>query len=483
MQYNVKSDEIVPSYAHDIKRTFKLFWPIFLGQIATTAMSVVDTVMSGIAGPVQLAGVAIGASFYWPAVLFIVGMSLAIQPTVAQLRGAGHSELIAKKMHLATVIILITSLIIGVIVCLLPLLYKLMPNVDQEMVRVGQGYLIAVAVGMPGFAMFNILRGYWEGLGNTIPSSIFGMIALLLNIPLNYIFIFGKFGAPELGGIGCGVATTITVYLTVILMLIYIKKSPYYAHYRIYEQLFAINFKEIKEFLHFAFPLALSTTIEVTCFSLVALLLSPFGPITVASHSIAMNVSGIIFMIPLAIASAVTIRVGEQMGAMHWHRALRTTLGAVYLGLFFYVLCFVTLIFGHGLIIEQYTSDPQVYALGSVLLLYCAAYLLPDSLQVISIGVLRGFKDSKTIFVITIISYWIVGMPIGYSLAYGIFGTEPMAAQGFWVGFICALSCASMLYIARIVYLFKNRVLPRTFILSSTATLEQIKEEVSQEQA
>lgn len=489
MQTNIKpegfsafNDELVPSYAHDIKRTFKLFWPIFLGQIATTAMSVVDTVMSGIAGPVQLAGVAIGASFYWPAVLFLVGMSLAIQPTVAQLRGAGQSHLIARKMHLATVIILITSILIGVIVCMLPLFYKLMPNVDKEMVRVGQGYLIAVAAGMPGFAMFNILRGYWEGLGNTLPSSIFGIIALLLNIPLNYIFIFGKFGAPELGGIGCGVATTITIYITVVFMFIYIKKAKYYEKYRIYEQSFPIKWAEVKEFLQFGLPLALSTTIEVTCFSLVALLLSPFGPITVASHSIAMNVSGIVFMIPLAIASATTIRVGEAMGAGHWKRAHRTTMGAMILGLFFYVLSFVTLYFGSDLIISQYTDDPQVFTLGTILLMYCTAYLFPDGLQVISIGVLRGFKDSKTIFVITIISYWIVGMPIGYTLAYGLIVDTPMEAQGFWIGFICALTCASILYVSRIVYLFKKRVLPRTFVLSSSSVMAELKQEVAKEQ-
>lgn len=477
---SIADDEFVPSYTHDIKRTFKLFWPIFLGQIATTAMSVVDTVMSGIAGPVQLAGVAIGASFYWPAVLFLVGMSLAIQPTVAQLRGAGRSDLIARKMHLATIIILITSVIIGAIVCMLPLFYKLMPNVDKEMVRVGQGYLIAVAVGMPGFAMFNILRGYWEGLGNTLPSSIFGIIALILNIPLNYIFIFGKFGAPELGGIGCGVATTITIYITVVFMLIYIKKAKYFQNCRIYEQSYPITWSEVKEFLRFGFPLALSTTIEVTCFSLVALLLSPFGPITVAAHSIAMNVSGIVFMIPLAIASATTIRVGEAMGAGHWRRAHRTTMGALYLGLFFYILSFVALYFGNDLIIKQYTDDVEVFALGSILLMFCTAYLFPDGLQVISIGVLRGFKDSKTIFIITIISYWIVGMPIGYTLAYGLIVDEPMAAQGFWIGFICALTCASVLYVARIIYLFKKRVLPRTFVLSSSETMEQIQKDANQ---
>ena len=190
--------EIVPSWSVDLRRTFKLFLPIFLGSIATTAMGVVDTVMAGMAGTVQLSGVAIGASLYWPCVLFVMGMTLAIQPTVAQLRGAGRTEEIAAKIHLISVITLITSVIVGIIMCFLPLCYKLMDDIDQEMVRVAQLYLYAVAAGMPAIALFNILRGYWEGLGNTVPTSVFGFIALFLNIPLNWIFIFGHFGMPHL---------------------------------------------------------------------------------------------------------------------------------------------------------------------------------------------------------------------------------------------------------------------------------------------
>lgn len=454
-------DEIVPSYGTDIRRTFKLFWPIFLGQLATTSMGVVDTVMAGMAGTIELSGVAIGASFYWPAVLFVVGMTFAIQPTIAQLRGAGKSHEIASKMHMSTVICLVVSFIVGVIVMLLPLFYRLMDGIDQNMVRIGQGYLIAIGLGMPGFAMYSILRGYWEGLGNTMPTLIFGFIALLLNIPLNYIFIFGKLGMPELGGIGCGVATTLTMYFTDVLALIYIKKHPYFAQFPIYERCFSMPWAEVKSFLHFAFPLALSATIEVTCFSLVALLLSPFGPVVVASHSIAMNVSGLLFMIPLSIASAITVRVGEAMGARHWHCAKRSTLGAFYLALMFYLIAVLTLIFGHDFIISLYSHDPEVMTLASLLLLFCAAYQLPDCLQVVSIGVLRGFKDSKVIFIVTIISYWIIGMPIGYSLAYGLFG-EKMAAQGFWIGFICALTTATIFYVCRLIYLYRTHKLPKT---------------------
>lgn len=461
--------EIVPSWSVDLRRTFKLFLPIFLGSIATTAMSVVDTVMAGMAGTVQLSGVAIGASLFWPCNLFVMGMTLAIQPTVAQLRGAGRTNEIAAKLHLTTVITLITAVIVGIIMCFLPLCYKLMGDIDQEMVRVAQYYLYAVAVGMPAFALFNILRGYWEGLGNTVPTSVFGFIALFLNIPLNWIFIFGHFGMPALGGVGCGVATTITMYLCALAMLIYVLKSKTYEHYRIYQRWFALKSAEVKQFLHFALPLALSTTIEVTCFSLVAVLLSPFGPVTVAAHSVAMNVSGVIFMIPLAIASAATIRVGEALGAGHWNRAYRASMGAYGMAAVFYVFSVLGVVLFHQEIIELYSSDPEVITLASLLLMYCAVYQLPDCMQVVSIGILRGFKDSKTIFAITVISYWVIGMPIGYTLAYGYLTGEPMAAQGFWIGFICALTCAFVLYVLRIVYIYRRRTLPKTFhIMHST---------------
>ena len=426
-------------------------------------MSVVDTVMAGMAGTVQLSGVAIGASFFIPCNLFIMGMTMAIQPTVAQLRGAGRTEEIAAKLHLTTVVILVSSVVIGFLMCFLPLCYRLMDNIDQEMVRVAELYLYAVAAGMPAFALFNILRGYWEGLGNTVPTSVFGFIALLLNIPLNWIFIFGHFGMPALGGVGCGVATLIIMYPCALLMLIYVLKSKTYANYRIYQHWFALRWPEVKQFLQFSLPLGVSSTIEVTCFSLVAVLLSPFGPVTVAAHSVAMNVSSVIFMLPVAIALAATIRVGEALGAGHWNRALRSSWGAYGMAFFFYIFSVLTVIFFHQEIIELYTSDPEVITLAVILLLICAVYQFSDSMQMVSIGIMRGFKDSKAIFAITVDSYWVIGMPIGYTLAYGYLTGEKMAAQGFWIGFICALTCTFTLYVIRIVSIYRSRKLPKTF--------------------
>ena len=465
---NSAAPEILPSFANDILRTFKLFWPLFLGQLASTGMSVADTVMAGAAGTIELSGVAIGVSLYVPAVLFVLGLSMGVQPIVAHLRGAGRENEIAVKMHSATIICLIVSVLVGIIMCFLPLLYHLMPNIDKEMVRVGQGYLIAVAAGMPAIAMYNILHGYWEGLGITMPTLLFGLFSLILNVPLNWIFIFGHFGAPALGGIGCGVATSITIYLTIIFMFIYVKTSKHFVHCRLYVRWYSVPFSEVKQFLAFAFPLALSTTIEATCFSIVALLLSPFGPATVAGHTIALNVMGVIFMIPLSIASATTIRVGAAMGAMNWERSRRIVQGAYTLGFSFYVIYFTTILLGHDFIVGLYSDDLEVMPIASYLLMLCIIFLLPDSMQVISIGILRGFKDSRTILIITILCYWLIGLPVGYVLAYGIVIQEPMSASGFWIGFICALSCACLIYLSRIFYIFKTHHLPKTFAISSS---------------
>ncbi|MCL1603810.1 MATE family efflux transporter [Succinatimonas hippei] len=453
--------EVVPTLPKEIHRIIKLAWPIIFGQLASTSMTVVDTVMAGAAGTEQLSGVAIGGSFYWPAILAIVGLSFALQPIVAQLRGAGKADEIPARVQLAAIICLTVSLLMAVVLCFTHFLYKLMPNVNAEMVRVATGYLYALACSFPAIAIYNVMRAYCEGLGKTLPTLIFGFVMLAAHIPLNYIFIFGKFGMPALGGIGCGVASTISIYIATIALFIYVQKSRHYRRFRIFRQFYEVKKQDIFNFLRLGFPLAISTTIEVACFSLVSFLLSPFGPNMVAGHSIALNVSGILFIVPLSIASAATIRTGEAMGARHWNRAQRTATG-VYTIDIFVLLCFISIILIFGdYIISLYTSDQEVTAIASTLLTFLLIYQLPDTVQAISIGILRGFKDSRTIFIVTFIAYWIVGMPLGICLAYGYIGDKEFAAMGFWIGFTAGLSTAAIFYIFRITYLFKKRVIPK----------------------
>lgn len=458
----LNNNEIVTTYATEIKRILKLFLPILLGQLAQTSMGVVDTVMAGRAGTIALSGVAIGSSFFWPSLLFVVGMSFAIQPIVAQIRGFGDLKKVPERLHTATVICMSISILIAIIVALSPCLYYFTPNIDHDMVQVATHYLWAIALGIPGFTLFNILRAYSEGMGNTMPTLVFGFIALIINIPTNYIFIFGHFGIPAFGGAGCGIATTITIYITTLLFFIYTQKHKFYAKVRLYKRTYAIKKEDVKSFVSLALPLGLSTTIEVACFSLAAFLLSPFGSSIVGAHSIALNLSGILFMIPLSLSTCATIRVGEAMGQVHWGRAYHTLKCIFIVGFVLFAISLINVFLFKDNIIALYTQDLNVHAIATSLIALCCIYMLPDSIQVLSIGILRGFKDSKTIFVVTVISYWVIAMPIGFSLAYGYyFVDEPMAAAGFWIGFICGLLTAAIIYTIRLIILYKTKKLPK----------------------
>lgn len=437
--------------------TLWLFFPIFIGQLAATSMGVVDTVMAGAAGTIELSGVAIGSSIFWPSELFVVGLTLAIHPVIANLVGAKNLSLIPERMQIATVVCLAFSVLVGIVMVLIPFVYRLLPHVDAQMVSIGHGYLLAVGAAMPAYAMFNVLRTYWEGLGKTWPTLCFGCMALLLNIPLNYIFIFGHLGMPALGGMGCGVATALTMYLTVASMLLFVQKHKLFATVRLYRRFYKVPVREYVTFAKYALPLGVAGMVETLCFSLVSLLLSPFGPVVVASHTIAMNVSGLLVIVPLALSSVASIEVGEAMGRNNWDLARRRAGSAVFLALSFYVFALLTLLFGKELIASWYSNDVEVLALAPVLMLYCAVFLLPDTLQLMAGGILRGFKDIRTIFIITVVAYWVIGMPIGFGLGYGYISGALEGAYGFWLGFICSLSCASVLLILRARYLFKHK--------------------------
>lgn len=437
--------------------TLWLFFPIFIGQLAATSMGVVDTVMAGAAGTIELSGVAIGSSIFWPSELFVVGLTLAIHPVIANLVGAKNLSLIPERMQIATVVCLAFSVLVGIVMVLIPFVYRLLPHVGAQMVSIGHGYLLAVGAAMPAYAMFNVLRTYWEGLGKTWPTLCFGCMALLLNIPLNYIFIFGHLGMPALGGMGCGVATALTMYLTVASMLLFVQKHKLFATVRLYRRFYKVPVREYVTFAKYALPLGVAGMVETLCFSLVSLLLSPFGPVVVASHTIAMNVSGLLVIVPLALSSVASIEVGEAMGRNNWDLARRRAGSAVFLALSFYVFALLALLGGKELIASWYSDDIEVLALAPVLMLYCAVFLLPDTLQLMAGGILRGFKDSRTIFIITVVAYWVIGMPIGFGLGYGYISGALEGAYGFWLGFICSLSCASVLLILRARYLFKHK--------------------------
>jgi MATE family multidrug resistance protein len=437
-------DQPKPSWIAELRQLLKLFFPIISGQLCQQAIGVTDTVMAGAAGASELSGVALGASFFVPCMLAMTGMSLGIHPTVTRLLGAGRECEIPSRVRQAALVLLGFAFFLIALLLLLRPIYALIPS-DPRMLEVARGYLAAVCFALPALAVCSLLRGFCESLSRTLPTLVFGLVCFALNVPLNWIFIYGKFGMPALGGIGCGVATALTLNIAALLFALWIARAKFCARYRFWQKSVSSGLQGCVSYLKLGAPLALSSAIEGAAFALSALIISPFGPEIVAAHSVALNVSGLYFMVPLALAMAATIRSGFFIGACdraHYLNLLRT---AYAVNFALYLLCVASLWCWRFDITALYTSDPKVAATAGLLLAFCCVYMLPDTVQMMSVGILRGFKDSKSIFKGTLIAYWALSMPLGAALALGIF-TTPMDACGIWAGFIAGLSAASVYY-------------------------------------
>jgi MATE family multidrug resistance protein len=295
---------------------------------------------------------------------------------------------------------------------------------------------------------------------------VFGFIGLLVNIPVNYIFIYGHFGMPELGGVGCGVATAAVYWVMFICMLSYIKRARSMRDIRQDQHFTKPDFSLLKRLVQLGLPIALALFFEVTLFAVVALLVSPLGIVNVAGHQIALNFSSLMFVLPLSLAAAVTIRVGFRLGqgsTLEAQTAARTGLGV---GVCMAVLTAIFTVSLREHIALLYNDNPEVVHLAAQLMMLAAIYQISDSIQVVGSGILRGYKDTRSIFFITFTAYWVLGLPSGYVLALTDLVVDRMGPAGFWMGFIIGLTSAAILMMLRMRFLQRQ---PSSVILQRAA--------------
>lgn len=429
----------------DTKSLIKLAYPILIAQLIQTLMSFADTVMAGRVSATDMAAVAVASSIWLPIILTIYGVVMALSAIVSQFAGSNRFNAIAKStIQTAWIALTLSILVIVAFFAITPLITDsliLEPKLKQLMLD----YLGYIVWGGPGFCLYVVLRNFAEGLSYTKPTMIISIIGLLINIPANYIFIYGAFGAPELGGAGCGIATAIVYWAMFFGMLIYVYFSKKLAHINLFKGLAWPDLQEIKTILKLGVPIALSLLFEVSLFSVVAIILAPLGSNIVASHQIAINFSGLLFMVPLSIAMAVTIKVGFAVGENKLQQAKDICTNSMILG--FIIALFTasgTIIFKEQ-IAYIYTTDTHVVNLAAKLMFLAALFQFSDFIQVISAGALRGYKDTKSILYITFISYWVIGLSMGIILGLTDWLVPMMGAAGFWIGFISGLTTAAIL--------------------------------------
>lgn len=440
-------------YLVEARQLLALAIPVILAQIAQTSMGFVDTVMAGGYSATDMAAVAIGTSIWLPAILFGHGLLMALTPTVAQLNGSGRRERIAHQIRQGFWLAGFVSALIMIVLWNAGHIIHAMKNIDPELADKAVGYLRALLWGVPGYLFFQVARNQCEGLAKTKPGMVMGFIGLLVNIPVNYIFIYGHFGMPELGGVGCGVATAAVYWVMFFFMISYVRKARSMRDLKLPKGFIKPDWKVIYRLTQLGLPIALALFFEVTLFAVVALLVAPLGIVDVAGHQIALNFSSLMFVLPMSLSAAVTIRVGFRLGQGSTLDAQTAAWTGIGVGMCMATLTAIFTIVMREHIALLYNSNPEVVALAAHLMLLAAVYQLSDSVQVIGSGVLRGYKDTRSIFFITFIAYWVLGLPSGYILALTDWVVEPMGPAGFWTGFIIGLTSAAIMMMLRMRWL------------------------------
>ena len=432
-----------------LKRLLLLTTPVVATQFSQMAMGVVDTLMSGHASAADLAAVAVGSSIWIPLMLFFGGILTAITPTIAHFWGARQTEEIGHSIRQSFWIALSLSLTGFVLLYSTYDLFVFM-RVDEQILPIANRYLQAIAWGMPAITGFFILRYLNEGMANILPVMLTGLFGLICNIICNYLLIFGNFGAPQLGGVGAGWATTISHWIMFFTLLVYLSRSAKFQSSKLFKPDFKPHWQELKSLIKLGLPIGIAFFVEGSIFSIIALFLASMGVITVAAHQIALNFSSLIFIIPLSLSISLTIQVGQNLGARHYQQ-VRETIKAGYLISLSVATISATLIFNNAeLIATLYTHNTQVIELAASLMIFTALYQFSDGIQLCSAGILRGIKDTAVPMLFSIISYWIIGFPLGYTLALTNRITPAMGAKGFWIGILTGLTISALLMSIRV---------------------------------
>lgn len=433
---------------HKLKLFSYLLFPILITQLSIYLMNFFDTVMSGRFSAIDLAGVAIGSSLWVPIYTGFNGIIIAITPIIAQLVGAKSTEHMARHVQqgiylavcLAIVIMCVGGLLLNPILQLMDL--------ESEVRHIAKYYLITLGFGLVPLFIFNTLRSFIEALGKTSLSMIIILISLPINIVLNYVFIFGKWGVPAYGGIGSGIATAITYWIICFIAAIIVYQDQAIKIYAVFNNWAKPSLIAWWEQLKLGLPIGLAIFFETGIFSAVTLLMSVYSTHTIAAHQAAMNFSSLLYMIPLSVGIALTIAVGFEVGAKRYKDARTYSYIGMSIGVLVAVVAGSILYAFDDWIAALYNSDAEVIQLTKHFIFFAIFFQLADAFAAPIQGALRGYKDVNTTLVIAIVSFWVIGLPSGWLIAT----YTSLGPAGYWVGLIIGLSCGAVALLSRLLY-------------------------------
>lgn len=433
-----------------LRRLINVMLPVLATQLAIIGMNFFDATMSGHAGAEQLAGSSIGGSLMMPIIASSTGILMAATPIIAHLIGKNEKDGIATVIHSG----LILSIIIELILLLAYFFFiddiLAILTLEPDVYYIAKYYMLALIIGLSGGLLTFPLRSLTDTVAGTAVSMKIYLLALPINAFLNYCFIYGNFGAPKLGGIGAGVATAITYYILLFIFIAIIINNPQFKNLALFN--FKFSLKSIKEYLGIGIPNGMGIFMEASLFGFIIIFISKFGTNYIAAHQAAMSFSSVLYMLPLSFSLALTIIIGIEVGAKRYLEAKKYA----YLGLIVSFLCVLSIVglvfYFRDYIALLYATDTTLLTYIAHFLIYTAAWQLFDAIACPIQGILRGYKDVKAAFYVSMLAYWGICLPLGMFLDY--FMTQGVFA--YWQSMVLGVATSAVLLFFRLRYIEKR---------------------------
>lgn len=435
----------------EYKKTLSLSLPVIIAQAGQIMVGLVDNMMIGHLGCTELAAASFTNTLFQLVVIFGMGFSFALTPVVGQRMASKDFTFIGKALKNG----LMTNVSMGVImVIIMAVLTFLMPFMNQPLsiIESSTNFMLLLMLSIIPMQVFYGFKQFFEGIGNTKLSMNVMLISNVINIIGNYVFMYGKFGAPEMGLYGAAIGTIISRVVMAIVPFVCFLRMKIFRRYLVGFKKSRLSFEGIKRLYLLGLPLGGQTVMEASAFGLCTIMMGWINEISLAAHQIALSLSTIGFMVYQGIGAATTIRVSHLIGADNISKI--KTIKTVSIQIMFAYCLFIILLFvgGRNILPVLFTDDSGVISLASSMLVMCAIFQISDGAQIIIAGVLRGFADVKMPAVITFLAYFVIALPISYYCAF----TLKIGAIGMWYGFPIGLTIAYFLYYLRYKRLLKK---------------------------
>ncbi|WP_300462988.1 MATE family efflux transporter [Desulfobacula sp.] len=431
-------------YKNDIKQTLLLSLPIVVGQLGQMLMSVVDTIMVGKVGVQPLAAASLASALFLLVMVVGFGLSVAVTPLTAIAFGAGKDKECGIILRQGIIVNLFFGLLLCGVTFILSECIQFL-NQPKEIVGPASLYMKVLGVSLLPMMLFQSYRQFAEGLSYLKPAMIITLLANIVNILANWTFIYGHLGVPPLGLTGAGMATISSRTFMAIALMVVIRRSPQMRRFDPTLNYQKIDFPMIRRLLAIGIPAGCQYFFEVSAFAASSIMIGWMGTVALAAHQIALNLASISFMVAMGIASAGTIRVSNAVGKKDLPGTRIAGFSAAILCAGFMAAAGVVFILFRFFLPTLYIAEQAVIDISASLLVIVAFFQISDGTQTVGLGILRGITDMKIPTLITLVAYWLIGLPSGYVLAFKV----NMGIYGVWYGLLISLTASGLFMMLR----------------------------------